>query len=120
MLFAIVFAWTPPHFWALALRFSDDYAAAGVPMLPVVRGDDETRATHLPVLLALGTTLILAPAAGLGPVYLGTAVVLGGVFVYRALVLWRSGGTDRSWRLFSYSIVYLAALFGAVALDAAV
>ena len=121
VLFAIVFAWTPPHFWALALRFSDDYAAAGVPMLPVVRGDDETRRRIFQYSLALfGTTLILAPAAGLGPIYLGTAVVLGGVFVYRALVLWRSGGTDRSWRLFSYSIVYLAALFGAVALDAAV
>ena len=121
ILFAIVFVWTPPHFWTLALRFSGDYAAAGVPMLPVVKGDDETRRQiFLYSLVLFGTTLLLAPAAGLGSIYLATAVVLGGVFVYRALVLWRSASADRSWRLFSYSIVYLAALFGAVALDAVV
>ena len=121
ILFAIVFVWTPPHFWALALRFSGDYAAAGVPMLPVVKGDDETRRQiFLYSLVLFGTTLLLAPTAGLGPIYLATAVVLGGVFVYRALVLWRSASADRSWRLFTYSIVYLAALFGAVALDAVV
>ncbi|MGZ8598298.1 MAG: heme o synthase [Actinomycetota bacterium] len=121
ILFAIVFVWTPPHFWALALRFSGDYAAAGVPMLPVVKGDDETRRQIFVYSLVLfGTTLLLAPTAGLGPIYLTTAVVLGGVFVYRALVLWRSASADRSWRLFTYSIVYLAALFGAVALDAVV
>ncbi len=121
ILFAIVFVWTPPHFWALALRFSGDYAAAGVPMLPVVKGEDETRRQiFLYSLVLFGTTLLLAPTAGLGPIYLATAVVLGGVFVYRALVLWRTASADRSWRLFSYSIVYLAALFGAVALDAIV
>ncbi len=121
MLFAIVFVWTPPHFWALALRFQGDYAAAGVPMLPVVKGDDETRRQIFLYSLALfGTTLLLAPVAGMGPIYLGTAVVLGGVFVYRALLLRRHAGADRSWRLFTYSIVYLAALFGAVALDAIV
>jgi protoheme IX farnesyltransferase len=121
ILFAIVFVWTPPHFWALALRFQGDYAAAGVPMLPVVKGDDETRRQiFLYSLVLFGTTLLLAPVAGMGPIYLGTAVVLGGVFVYRALVLWRLAGSDRSWKLFTYSIVYLAALFGAVALDALV
>ncbi len=121
ILFAIVFVWTPPHFWALALRFQGDYAAAGVPMLPVVKGDDETRRQiFLYSLVLFGTTLLLAPVAGMGPIYLGTAVVLGGVFVYRALVLWRLAGSDRSWKLFTYSIVYLAALFGAVALDAVV
>ncbi len=121
ILFAIVFVWTPPHFWALALRFQGDYAAAGVPMLPVVKGDDETRRQiFLYSLVLFGTTLLLAPVAGMGPIYLGTAVVLGGVFVYRALVLWRFAGSDRSWKLFTYSIVYLAALFGAVALDAVV
>ena len=121
ILFAIVFVWTPPHFWALALRFQGDYAAAGVPMLPVVKGDDETRRQiFLYSLVLFGTTLLLAPVAGMGPIYLATAVVLGGVFVYRALVLWRLAGSDRSWKLFTYSIVYLAALFGAVALDAVV
>jgi protoheme IX farnesyltransferase len=121
ILFAIVFVWTPPHFWALALRFQGDYAAAGVPMLPVVKGDDETRRQiFLYSLVLFGTTLLLAPVAGMGPIYLATAVVLGGVFVYRALVLWRLAGSDRSWKLFTYSIVYLAALFGAVALDAVI
>jgi protoheme IX farnesyltransferase len=121
ILFAIVFVWTPPHFWALALRFQSDYAAAGVPMLPVVRGADETRRQiFLYSLVLFATTLLLAPAAGLGPIYIATAVTLGGIFVYRALVLWRHATDDRSWRLFTYSIVYLAALFGAVALDAVV
>ncbi|MDH5225176.1 MAG: heme o synthase [Actinomycetota bacterium] len=121
ILFAIVFVWTPPHFWALSLRFHGDYAAAGVPMLPVVKGEDETRRQIFLYSIALfGTTLLLAPVAGMGAIYLATAVVLGGVFVYRALVLWRHESEDRSWRLFTYSIVYLAALFGAVALDAVV
>lgn len=95
-------------------------------MLPVVKGDDETRRQiFLYSLVLFGTTLVLAPVAGMGPIYTVTAVVLGGVFVYRALVLWRraeadDASSDRSWRLFTYSIVYLAALFGAVALDAVV
>ena len=126
ILFAIVFVWTPPHFWALSLRFSGDYAAAGVPMLPVVKGEGETkRQIFLYSLVLFATTLLLAPVANMGPIYTLTAVVLGGVFVYRAaLLLWRRNDIDeentdsnRSWRLFTYSIVYLAALFGAVALD---
>jgi protoheme IX farnesyltransferase len=118
VLFAIVFMWTPPHFWALSMRFAGDYAAAGVPMLPVVRGETETRRQILLYSLALfATTLLLWPVGHMGPIYLGTAVILGGVFVYRALILWRRAGADRAWRLFTYSLVYLAALFGAVALD---
>jgi heme o synthase len=121
VLFAIVFVWTPPHFWALAMRFQGDYAAAGVPMLPVVRGEDETRRQiFLYSLVLFGATLVLVPAASMGPVYTAAAVGLGGVFVYRALRLWRRPTRDRSWALFTYSIVYLAALFGAVALDALV
>jgi len=119
ILFAIVFVWTPPHFWALAMRYRDDYAAAGVPMLPVVKGEEETRRQiFLYSLVLFGTTLLLFPVAHMGPIYLASAVVLGGVFVYRALRLWREGGAVRAWSLFRYSIVYLAALFGAVALDA--
>ena len=118
ILFAIVFVWTPPHFWALAMRYSGDYAAAGVPMLPVVKGEEETRRQiFLYSLVLFGTTLLLFPVAHMGPIYLASAVVLGGVFVYRALRLWREGGAVRAWSLFRYSIVYLAALFGAVALD---
>jgi protoheme IX farnesyltransferase len=121
ILFAIVFVWTPPHFWALSMRFRGDYAAAGVPMLPVVRGEDETRRQiFLYSLLLFGVTLILVPVGGMGPVYLLTALILGGSFVYRSLRLWRDGGDALAWRLFKYSIVYLAALFGAVAVDAIV
>ncbi len=119
ILFAIVFVWTPPHFWALSMRYQGDYAAAGVPMLPVVKGEDETRRQIFLYSLALfGTTLLLFPIAHMGPIYLSTAVVLGGLFVYRTLRLWREATADRAWGVFKFSIVYLSALFGAVALDA--
>ncbi len=121
ILFAVIFVWTPPHFWALAMKVSDDYAAAGVPMMPVVRGEEETRRhIFLYSLVLFGTTLLLVPVAGMGLIYLGVAVVAGGAFVFRALVLWRTPSDARAWGLFKYSIVYLAALFGAVALDALV
>jgi protoheme IX farnesyltransferase len=119
VLFAIVFLWTPPHFWALSMRFAGDYAAAGVPMLPVVKGEDETRRQiFLYSLVLFGTTLLLAPIGHMGVVYVSTAVVLGGTFVYKALLLRQHAGVDRAWRLFTYSIWYLAALFAAVAVDA--
>jgi heme o synthase len=119
LLFAIVFVWTPPHFWALAMRYRQDYAAAGVPMLPVVKGEDETRRQiFLYSLVLFGTSLLLVPIGRMGPVYLATAIVLGGVFVFRALRLWRDPAPARAWGLFKYSIVYLAALFGSVAVDA--
>jgi protoheme IX farnesyltransferase len=121
VLFAIVFMWTPPHFWALAMRYQGDYAAAGVPMLPVVKGREETRRQIFLYSLALfGTTLLLGPVAHMGPVYLATAVILGGAFVYRALRLWRADDPARSWGLFKFSIWYLAALFASVAVDALV
>jgi protoheme IX farnesyltransferase len=121
ILFAIIFVWTPPHFWALSMRYAGDYAAAGVPMLPVVRGEDETRRQiFLYSLLLFGTTLLLYPVGRMGPIYLGTAVLLGGIFVYRTLRLWREAGAVRAWGVFTYSIVYLAALFAAVAVDALV
>ena len=119
ILFAIVFVWTPPHFWALAMRYSGDYAAAGIPMLPVVRGPEETRRQILLYSLALfGASLLLVPVAGMGPVYLGTSVVLGGWFVWRALLLWRGTSPAESMRLFRFSIIYLGLLFAAVAVDA--
>jgi heme o synthase len=119
LLFLIVFYWTPPHFWALALRIRGDYAAAGVPMLPVVRGEAETRRQILLYSLVLfATTLLLVPVGHMGPVYTAAAVVLGGSFVYRALQVWRSADDGRTRRLFSFSILYLAGLFGAVGVDA--
>jgi protoheme IX farnesyltransferase len=121
MLFAIVFLWTPPHFWALAMRVRDDYAAAGVPMLPVVRGEDETRRQiFLYSLVLFGATLLLVPVASMGPIYLVTAVGLGGSFVYRALRLWRDPSDAKAWALFKFSVLYLGALFAAVAIDALV
>ena len=121
VLFAVIFVWTPPHFWALAMRVKDDYAAAGVPMLPVVRGEDETRRQILVYSVALVvTTLLLAPADGIGIIYLAAAVGLGGAFVGRAALLWRRPSDARAWGLFKFSILYLGALFGAVAIDALV
>ncbi len=118
VLFAIVFVWTPPHFWALAMRYQADYAAAGIPMLPVVRGEEETRRQILLYSLGLfATSLVLYPAGGMGPVYLATAVVLGGMFVYRALRLWRERTPALAVGLFRFSIVYLALLFAAVGID---
>ena len=83
VLFAVVFVWTPPHFWALALRMRDEYAAAGVPMLPVVRGAARRKQIFLYSLVLFATTLLLVPIASMGPI-VATAVVLGGTFVYGA------------------------------------
>ena len=122
VLFAIVFYWTPPHFWALALRYRGDYAAANVPMLPVVRGEAETaRQIVLYTVLLIGVSLLLLPAAGMGWVYLVAAVVLGGLFLVQALRLRADAGSGRAAiGLFRYSITYLTLLFAAVAADALV
>jgi heme o synthase len=121
VLFAIIFYWTPPHFWALSLRFTDDYAAAGVPMLPVVRGARETSTQILYyTVLLVAVTLLLYPAGRMGALYLAAAVALGGVFIWRALELRRDLTGSRAIRLFGFSNTYLALLFGAMALDAVV
>jgi heme o synthase len=122
VLFAIVFYWTPPHFWALALRYRGDYAAARVPMLPVVRGEAETaRQIVLYTIALVAVSLLLFPAAGMGLIYLAAAVVLGGLYLWRALRL-RANATDgrAAIGLFRYSISYLTLLFAAVAIDALV
>ena len=120
VLFAIVFYWTPPHFWALALRYRSDYAAANVPMLPVVRGEAETaRQIVLYTILLIAVSLLLLPAAGMGWVYLVAAVVLGGLFLVQALRLRSDAANGRAAiSLFRYSITYLTLLFAAVAADA--
>jgi protoheme IX farnesyltransferase len=118
MLFAIVFVWTPPHFWALALRFSRDYEQAGVPMMPVVAG---VRATQRQILLyslvLFGTTLAFAPIGRMGALYLAAAVVLGVAFVSYAVRLWRTGEMRAAMSMFRFSIIYLALLFASMALD---
>ena len=120
VLFAIVFYWTPPHFWALALRYRGDYAAARVPMLPVVRGEVETaRQIVLYTVALIAVSLLLLPAAGMGWIYLVAAVVLGGVFLRSALKLNADASNGRAAiSLFRYSISYLTLLFAAVAVDA--
>jgi heme o synthase len=123
ILFALVFYWTPPHFWALSLRIRKDYAAAGVPMLPVVRGIPETtRQIALYTILMVAISLMLWPVAQMGLVYLGAAVGLGIVFIWQAIALWRRGhseeaSTQGAIRLYRYSISYLSLLFVAVAID---
>jgi protoheme IX farnesyltransferase len=118
VLFAIVFVWTPPHFWALAMQYRTDYQAAGVPMLPVVRGEEETRRQILLYSLVLfGASLALVPLAHMGAIYTATAVVLGALFVRRALRLWRERSASLAVGLFRFSIVYLGLLFAAVAAD---
>jgi protoheme IX farnesyltransferase len=119
VLFAIVFYWTPPHFWALALRYRSDYAAASVPMLPVVRGEVETaRQIVLYTMLLVAVSLLLFPAARMGLIYLVAAVLLGAGFVWYALrVLRDSSDGLAAIRLFRFSISYLTLLFAAVAAD---
>ena len=117
-LFLIVFFWTPPHFWALALLIKRDYAAAGIPMLPVVRGERETaRSIVLYSFVLVGVTLLPVLGRTLGPVYVVSAAVLGAAFIGLALALQRQTTAVRARRLFSYSLAYLALLFVAMAVD---
>ncbi len=126
ILFLLVFYWTPPHFWALSLRIRRDYAAAGVPMLPVVRGIPETtRQIGLYTILLVAISLVLWAVARMGAIYLVAAVVLGAVFLWQAWKLWRVGSSpERSTAgaitLYKYSITYLSLLFLAIAVDALV
>ena len=119
VMFGIVFLWTPPHFWALALRLKDDYAEAGVPMLPVTHGVEETRKQIFwySVVLAL-SSLVLLPVASLGWIYAGSAVVLGALFVLYAWKLYRAPEKNDPIELYKYSLLYLALLFTAIGLDA--
>ena len=120
LLFAIVFAWTPPHFWALALKYREDYAKAGVPMMPVVHGVAETaRQILLYSILLVCVTLMFGPVGQMGVIYLTAAVALGAIFIYLAWQLVRSTEERVAMRLFRYSITYLGLLFTAMAVDAA-
>ncbi len=118
LMFGVIFLWTPPHFWALALRLRDDYAEAGVPMLPVTAGAPSTRRQILLYsgLLVLATTA-LAPAAGLGWVYLAAAALTGAGFMWRAFRLWSAPQDVSPMALYKYSLLYLALLFIAMAAD---
>lgn len=118
VLFGIVAVWTPPHFWALALNYSSDYQRAGVPMLPAVSGEEETKRQIWLYSLALVAISLLLPLSGVtGLIYLSAALVLGGVFLFYAFRLWRGTSAGAASALFRYSIIYLALLFGAMAVD---
>lgn len=120
VMFAVIFFWTPPHFWALALRLKDDYAEAGVPMLPVTDGPAITRFQILRYSVMLVViSLLLAPAADLQWIYLATAAVSGGLFIAHAYRLWRRPAQVSPIVLYKYSLLYLAVLFVAMGFDAA-
>jgi protoheme IX farnesyltransferase len=118
-LFAIVFYWTPPHFWALSLLMKDEYAKVQIPMLPVVRGEDETR-RQITLYSVLLVAITFLPFAGrlFDGLYLAAAAVLGGVFLWLAVRLQRNPDRRAALRLYLYSLLYLALLFAAMVADA--
>ena len=118
VLFVVIFLWTPPHFWALAIRHNDDYKAAGVPMLPVVESLERTvrSMTTYAVLLTIAT-LVLVPVAELGWIYGITALVFGVAFVIGSVRLGKDPSEKRAMRLFTFSISYVTAVFVALTVD---
>ena len=118
VLFGVIFLWTPPHFWALAVKYKDDYEAAHVPMMPVVATFRRTATEIIAYTVAMvALTLVLAPVAHLGAVYVVSAAVLGFGFVVMAVRLWIQATPKASMQLFSYSITYLTLLFIIMAVD---
>ena len=118
VLFAAMFFWTPPHFWALAIKYADDYRAANVPMLPaVVPFDHAVRQMIGHTIAMVACTLVLIPVADLGAIYSVTAVVLGVAFLASTIVLAKRPTAAMSMRVFGFSITYVTVLFGAMTLD---
>jgi len=118
VLFAAMFFWTPPHFWALAIRYADDYRAANVPMLPAIVPLREAAKQMIVYTLALvASTLILVPVADLGVIYTVTAVALGAGFIGGSVALAERPTPAASMKLFAYSITYVTLLFGAMTVD---
>jgi protoheme IX farnesyltransferase len=118
IMFLMVFYWTPPHFWALALMRQKEYKAAGVPMLPVVAGDEEThRQIVLYSVVLMLFSILPVFLRLLGPVYLVLALVLNGVFLWQAVAILRNPTNANVWRLYKYSLLFLALLFVAMGVD---
>ncbi|TDT15025.1 protoheme IX farnesyltransferase [Ilumatobacter fluminis] len=118
VLFAAMFFWTPPHFWALAIKYADDYRAANVPMLPaVVPFDHAVRQMIGHTIAMVACTLLLIPVADLGAIYSVTAVVLGAAFLASTIVLAKRPTAAMSMRVFGFSITYVTVLFGAMTVD---
>jgi len=119
ILFAIIFMWTPPHFWALAIVRMKDYENAGVPMMPVVRGEMETRKQILVYTVELVIVTLLLPILNLaGTFYLISSLVLGGALLYAAWAVWKHGGNKLAWRMYKWSSSYLVFIFLAIMIDA--
>ncbi|HYE06421.1 MAG TPA: heme o synthase [Planctomycetota bacterium] len=124
-MFALIFLWTPPHVWALAIKLKDDYARAGIPMLPVVKGVDETtRQIFIYTVVMVAATLALplalplfAPAFTTSPIYTATALVLGAVFLVWTAILWKRRPVIQTMPLFRFTILYIGALFLGLMLD---
>jgi protoheme IX farnesyltransferase len=118
LLFLIIFTWTPPHFWALALYRAEDYRRAGLPMLPVTHGTEFTRLQVLRYTLVLFAATLLPFVTGMsGPIYLAAAIVLGAMFSGYAWRLWRNYSDSLARRTFRFSIVHLTLLFAALLVD---
>jgi protoheme IX farnesyltransferase len=119
LLFVIIFFWTPPHFWALALVRAKDYARGGIPMLPVVRGEAETRKQILIYTFVLVGITLLAPLVDLaGTIYFVGAIILGGLLILYAWRLYREFSTKLAWRMYRWSSMYLLFLFVLMMVDA--
>ncbi|HNJ69707.1 MAG TPA: heme o synthase, partial [Microthrixaceae bacterium] len=118
VLFGVIFFWTPPHFWALAIKYKDDYARADVPMLPSVASHRQTTDQILAYTVVVwALTLLFGVTAEMGLLYWATAIVLGAVFTWMAVDLRRTESPARAIRVFTFSITYITVLFGVMALD---
>lgn len=118
ILFGVMFYWTPPHFWALAIRYKDDYTAASIPMLPSVASMRTTALRIVMYTVALfALSLLFGPVAGLGAIYFVSALLLGSAFLYFAVDVLRTEDSVKAMRLFGFSITYITLLFGSMAVD---
>jgi heme o synthase len=118
LLFAIIFFWTPPHFWALAIVRTKDYARAGIPMLPVVRGEKETRQQIFIYTIGLVALTLVLPILGMtGSIYLAASLLFGGGLIYTAWRVIKYGGNKVAWRMYRFSSMYLGFIFLAIVLD---
>jgi len=120
ILFLIVFFWTPPHFWALALCIKKDYQKVSIPMLPVIKGDSATRRQILLYTGWMVAISLLLELESVGMIYTAVAIALGALFIWKAFKVWRAQENSQAWSLFKYSIVYLMMLFVAMIADSVV
>jgi protoheme IX farnesyltransferase len=119
ILFLIIFIWTPPHFWALALHYKSDYRHAGLPMMPIIKGDRQTKFQIVAYTILLVILSVAVTVVGAGAIYLTLALLLGGLFIIKSVKLLKLDSNHPAMGLFSYSIVYLLTLFVGIIIDSA-